>query len=212
MSGLDVESFNLFGKKPNKAAAPRPVAVPVTSPKVIEEEIKKFVEEAEYEIELLPEENLDSYFKDVVEEMVSDGEIERFVVEPAQMKPVLTKESFEKPLYVPAKSIEVNLKAVDKNKDDAVLRKFETFVAPTFRIPESHDLELKKIEHFIMRNRKKGANIDSRERITTNTVVRAMIANFLERAGDLDLSNIDNEEMLKERLEKVYKQKYTKRA
>lgn len=212
MSGLDVESFNLFGKKPNKAASPRPVAVPVTSPKVVEEEIKKFDDEAEFEIELLPEESLDSYFQDVVQDMVSDGEIERFEVEPAHMAPVLTKASFEKPLYTPAKSIEVNLKGIEKNKDDAVLRKFETFVAPTFRIPEAHDLELKKIEHFIMRNRKKGANTDSRERITTNTVVRAMIANFLERAGDLDLSNIDNEEMLKERLEKVFKNKYTKRA
>jgi hypothetical protein len=212
MSGLDVESFNLFGKKPNKASASRPVAIPVTSPKVIEEEIKKFDDEAEFEIELLPEESLDSYFQDVVQEMVSNGEIERFVVEPAQMKPVLTKESFEKPLYTPAKSIEVNLKPIDKNKDDAVLRKFETFVAPTFRIPEQHDLELKKIEHFIMRNRKKGNNSDSRERITTNTVVRAMIANFLERAGDMDLSNIDNEEMLKDRMEKVFKQKYVKRV
>ena len=212
MSGLDVESFNLFGKKPNKAAAPRPVAVPVTSPKVIEQEIKKFDEEAEYEIELLPEENLDTYFKNVVEDMVSEGEIERFVVEPNHMKPVLTKESFEKPLYAASKSIEVNLQPIDKNKDDAVLRKFETFVAPTFRIPEEHDLELKKIEHTIMRNRKKGLNTENRERITTNTVVRAMIANFLERAGDLDLSNIDNEEMLKERLEKVFKQKYSKRV
>jgi hypothetical protein len=210
MSGLDVESFNLFGKKPNKTSAPRPVAVPVTSPKVIEEEIKKF--EEEFEIELLPEAETDVVFSNVVESTIHDGEIERFEVESTNVAPVLTKASFEKPLYSPAKSIEVNLKAVEKNKDDAVLRKFETFVAPTFRIPEAHDLELKKIEHTIMRNRKKGLNTESRERITTNSVVRAMIANFLDRAGDLDLSNIDNEEMLKERLEKVYKQKYTKRA
>ena len=118
----------------------------------------------------------------------------------------------QRPLHKEVKPVELTLKAIDKNIDNAPLRKFETFVAPTFRIPEQHDLELKKIEHFIMRNRKKGNNADSRERITTNTVVRAMIANFLERAGDMDLSNIDNEEMLKERMEKVFKQKYSKRV
>ncbi len=177
---LDVENFNLFGKKSNKTPA-RPIAVPVTSAKVVEEEINKF-----------------------------DAEIERF--EEIQLAPVMDIESFEKPMNTVIKAAELTLRAPEKNKDDAPLRKFETFVAPTFRIPEAHDLELKKIEHFIMRNRKKGNNADSRERITTNTVVRAMIANFLERAGDMDLSNIDNEEMLKERMEKVFKQKYSKRS
>jgi hypothetical protein len=48
--------------------------------------------------------------------------------------------------------------------------------------------------------------------ITSNTVVRGLIANFLDRVGDMDLSNIDNEEVLRERMEKVFKQKYNKRA
>lgn len=209
MSGLDVENFNLFGKKPNKAT-PGPVAVPVTSPKFVEEELKMF--DDEYEIELLPETNTDVVFSSAVESIQHVSDFERFDIESTQIAPVLNKASFERPLITPAKSIEVNLKAIEKNKDDAVLRKFETFVAPTFRISLEHDQGLKNIETVIMRNRKKGANIDSRERITTNTVVRAMIANFLERAGDLDLSNIDNEEMLKERMEKVFKQKYAKRS
>jgi hypothetical protein len=207
MSGLDVESFNLFGKKPNKVA-PRPVAVPVTSPTIVEEEIKKFDAEIETRVEMKND------MPQMPTEMNTNfsAEIERFEVESIPKAPVMNNIPMERRAYTPAKSIEVTLKAVEKNNGDAVLRKFETFVAPTFRIPESHDLELKKIEHFIMRNRKKGANIDSRERITTNTVVRAMIANFLERAGDMDLSNIDNEEMLKERMEKIFKSKYTKRA
>jgi hypothetical protein len=208
MSGLDVEKFNLFGKK-NGATRPmpKPVAVPVTTPKVIEEEIKKFDEE--FEIELLPVEAEEIIVKEpVLEKMVKlDGEIERFAVE----APVLKASDFEKPAYVPSKSIEVSLRAPEKNKDDAQLRKFETFVAPTFRITDQQDLELKSIEHSIMRNRKKGQNVESRERITTNTVIRALIANFIERAGDIDLSNIDNEEMLKERMEKVFKQKYQKK-
>jgi hypothetical protein len=207
MSGLDVESFNLFGKKTNKVV-PRPVAVPVTSAAIVEEEIKKFDAEIETRVEIK-----NDMPKIVAEENTNfSAQIERFEVESIPAAPVLNNTHLERPAYTPAKSIEVTLRAAEKNKDDAVLRKFETFVAPTFRIPEEHDLELKKIEHFIMRNRKKGNNADSRERITTNTVVRAMIANFLERAGDLDLSNIDNEEMLKERLEKVFKQKYSKRA
>jgi hypothetical protein len=59
---------------------------------------------------------------------------------------------------------------------------------------------------------KEGVNAESRERITTHFVVRAVIDNFLDRVGDMYLSNIDNEELLKERMEKVFKQKYSKRA
>ncbi len=204
MSGLNVENFNLFGKKtPSNKPALKPVATLVTSPEVVEVEIKKFDAEIETpvtQMNTLTESPLNNFAV----------EIERFEeIRPTQ---VMNTELSQRPLHKEVKTVELTLKAIDKNLDNAPLRKFETFVAPTFRIPEQHDLELKKIEHFIMRNRKKGNNADSRERITTNTVVRAMIANFLERAGDLDLSNIDNEEMLKERLEKVFKNKYTKRA
>lgn len=203
MSGLDVESFNLFGKKPNKTA-PRPVAVPVTSAEVLKEEIQKFDAEIENHVAMKAAPIIEQ-----LETRATTIEIERF--EETRSTPTMNN-VIERPAHKDVKYSEVTLRAVDKNKDEAPLRKFETFVAPTFRIPEDHDLELKKIEHFIMRNRKKGSNADTRERITTNTVVRAMIANFLERAGDLDLSGIDNEEMLKDRMEKIFKQKYTKRA
>ena len=87
--------------------------------------------------------------------------------------------------------------------------KYETFLPVTARILEAHALELKKIENTIMRNRKK-APCSDRERITVNTVMRGLISNFLERAGDLDLSNIDNETELNERLEKAFKHKKVK--
>jgi hypothetical protein len=204
MSGLNVENFNLFGKKtPSNKPALKPVATLITSPEVVEVEIKKFDAEVETpvtQMNTLTESPLNNF----------SVEIERFEeIRPTQ---VVNSEISQRPLHKEVKSVELTLKAMDKNLDDAPLRKFETFVAPTFRIPEQHDLELKKIEHFIMRNRKKGNNSDSRERITTNTVVRAMIANFLERAGDIDFSNIDNEEALKDRMEKIFKQKYSKRA
>jgi hypothetical protein len=189
MSGLDVNNFNLFAKKPTA----KPVPVAATSKEVIEKEIEKFDSEAieapmnlsnnnNQTIELAPE--------------IKTVEIERF----EDVRPAMVNVSSQ-----------VNYKNTEKKPEANTLRKFETFAAPTFRIPQEHDFELKRIEQTIMRNRRKGQNNDSRERITSNTVVRALIANFLDRVGDMDLSNIDNEEMLKERMEKVFKQKY-KRA
>ena len=208
MSGLNVENFNLFAKKPTTKPAQKPIVTPATSKEVVEEEIAKFDAEIETTKEIVKS-------APVIEPMVTKAQepeiqIERF--EEMRTTPVMNTMTETKLVNKEVKSLEVTLKAAEKNLSEAPMRKFETFVAPTFRIPEEHDFELKKIETFIMRNRKKGVNIDCRERITANTVVRAIIANFLERAGDLDLSNIDNEEMLKERLEKVFKQKYTKRA
>ena len=138
-----------------------------------------------------------------------DAEIETPII---QASPVIETAAVEIERFEEVRPIQIQAKIQEKNKGEAPLRKFETFVAPTFRIPEQHDLDLKKIEHVIMRNRKKGANLESRERITTNSVVRALIANFLDRVGDVDFSNIDNEEMLKDRMEKVFKQKYIKRS
>lgn len=206
MSGLNVQSFDLFSKKPGAKPAQKPIVTPVTSDEVVVEEIAKFDAETEIQNEVVKA-------APVIEKMEVKNPIidnERF--EEIKAAPILNTTTESKLVQREVKSIEVTLKAAEKNLSDAPLRKFETFVAPTFRIPEEHDLELKKIEHFIMRNRRKGSNADSRERITTNTVVRAMIANFLERAGDIDFSNIDNEEMLKERIEKAFKQKYSKRS
>lgn len=199
MSGLNVDNFNLFAKKTTAKPAPRPVVVPAT-PATIEKEVQRFeAETSQSEVmngmPVMTSEEAKTY----------NAEIERF--EEIKNTPTLNTGTEQRL----AKSIEATLKAPEKT-NEAPLRKFETFAAPTFRIPEEHDFELKKIENFIMKNRKKGVNTASRERITTNSVVRALIANFLERAGDLDLSNIDNEEMLQERMEKVFKQKYTKRV
>jgi hypothetical protein len=186
MSGLNVDNFNLFAKKP--AAKPAPLPVAATSQAVVEKEIEKFdLETIEAPVVLAP----------THQPMV---EIERF----EEVRPNITT--------VNVSSTTNTYKTVEKNKETTGLRKFETFAAPTFRIPQDHDFELKRIEQMIMRNRKKGQNSDSRERITSNTVVRALIANFLDRVGDMDLSNIDNEEVLRERMEKVFKQKYNKRV
>ena len=182
MSGLNVENFNLFAKKTQAKPAPMPVAA--TSQAVIEKEIEKFESEV-VETPVV-----------VMAPVQNEVEIERF----EDIRPMVNV------------STTMNtVRTVEKNKETTTLRKFETFAAPTFRIPQEHDFELKRIEQTIMRNRRKGQNADSRERITSNTVVRALIANFLDRVGDMDLSNIDNEDVLRERMEKIFKQKYNKK-
>ncbi len=189
---LDVNNFNLFAKK----SSPKPTPMPIASStkEVIEKEIEKFdAEIVEAPLVLANSNNQTIEIAPVVKTV----EIERF----EDVRPAMVNVSAQMNNY----------KNIEKNKETSPLRKFETFAAPTFRIPQEHDFELKRIEQTIMRNRRKGQNTDSRERITSNTVVRALISNFLDRVGDMDLSNIDNEEVLKERMEKVFKQKYNKK-
>ncbi len=195
MSGLNVDNFNLFAKK----TAPKPAPMPIvaTSKEVVENEIEKFDAEV-VETPVLKIAAQNPTVTHEITPVMTTVEIERF----DDVRPAMINVS--SPLS--------NNKNIDKNKETTGLRKFETFAAPTFRIPQEHDFELKRIEQMIMRNRKKGQNTDSRERITSNTVVRALIANFLDRVGDMDLSNIDNEDMLKERMERVFKQKYNKKV
>lgn len=124
-------------------------------------------------------------------------------IEPIQGKVEMKREEVV-PVFHEIKANE-QVQIIEANKSP----KYETFLPVTARILEAHALELKKIENTIMRNRKKAPSSD-RERITVNTVMRCLISNFLERAGDLDLTNIDNETELNERLEKVFKHKKAK--
>jgi hypothetical protein len=121
---------------------------------------------------------------------------------PIQSEPVI--EQTVKPVKV-----ESFVSSMKEASDESKVAKYETFLPVTARIPESQSMELKRMENTIMRSRSKSSNND-RERITVNSIMRCMITNFLERAGDLDLSDIDNEEMLRERMEKAFKQKYRK--
>lgn len=180
---LNVKDFDLFSGKTSKPVA-KPVVAPMPVIKV-ETDLNRAIEKFDAE---------------AIEELKASPVVPEPAPEPVKTAPVVKEV---------ADSI---VKAVSKTVDEVPLRKFETFVTPTFRIPEEHDFELKRIEHKIMRGRKKGVNTETRERITSNSVVRALIANFMERVGDVDLDNIDNEAILKDRLEKIFKQKYTKRS
>lgn len=132
--------------------------------------------------------------------IVAALKIEEKEIEPIQDKVEMKREEVS-PVIHEIKAYE-QVQTIEENKSP----KYETFLPVTTRILEAHALELKKIENTIMRNRKKAPSSD-RERITVNTVMRCLISNFLERAGDLNLSNIDNETELNERLEKAFRHK-----
>jgi hypothetical protein len=113
------------------------------------------------------------------------------------------------------KELEVNLKKAEKSiAPRAIVQpqiiaknesraKYDKFVPVTTRISEDEYMGLKRVENQIMRNRSK-ANPENRERITFNSVMRCLVANFLERSDDINLSEIQNEEILNERIKEMF--------
>ncbi len=185
---LDVTSFDLFAKKTKAPQPLKPIAKPVV---------------AEIEVEEVP-----------VLQAAPQAEITLAPVAEIKVEPI--KEI--KPLQdLLTETFQTNHQFAETKKEESfTLReeskaKYETFLPITSRVREEDVQTLKKIENTIMRGRRKGGG-ESRERITTNSILRCMIANFLERANDLDLTNIENEAELKIRLDKAFKQKYTKRT
>ena len=81
--------------------------------------------------------------------------------------------------------------------------KFDTFVPVTTRISQEEYMGLKGVENTIMRSRTKG-NSENRERITFNSVMRCLVKNFLEKSESSDLSEIQNEEELNERIREMF--------
>ena len=81
--------------------------------------------------------------------------------------------------------------------------KFDTFVPVTTRISQEEYMGLKGVENTIMRSRTKG-NTEGRERITFNSVMRCLIANFLENSENMDLAEINNEAELNERIKAMF--------
>lgn len=89
--------------------------------------------------------------------------------------------------------------------NDKKIAKFETFKHVGVRITDEQELELKRIEQYIMRNRTK--NKTERERITANSIIRCLIQSFIEVSDDLDLNEVHNEEILQVKIDKAFKRK-----
>ena len=65
-------------------------------------------------------------------------------------------------------------------------------------------MDIKHIENSIMRSRSKIGNED-RERITSNSILRCLVTSFIDRVELLDFEEIDNEEILNQRIQKLFR-------
>jgi hypothetical protein len=97
----------------------------------------------------------------------------------------------------------IKTKAVSK-KIETRTNKYESFLPVTLRLKEENFMDLKHIENSIMRSRSKAGN-DERERITTNSILRSLVTSFIDRIDLLDFEEIDNEEILNQRIQKLFK-------
>lgn len=82
--------------------------------------------------------------------------------------------------------------------------KYESFLPVTLRLKEENFMDLKHIENSIMRSRSKNGNED-RERITSNSILRCLVTSFIDRIELLDFEEIDNEEILNQRIQRLFK-------
>lgn len=97
----------------------------------------------------------------------------------------------------------VKTKIISK-KLETRTNKYESFLPVTLRIKEENFMDLKHIENSIMRSRSKNSN-EERERITTNSILRTLVTSFIDRIDLLDFEDIDNEEILNLRIQKLFK-------
>ena len=105
---------------------------------------------------------------------------------------LVLKAPVKKVAPIPPKKVQVQSKA-----------KFDTFVPVTTRISQEEYMGLKGVENTIMRSRSKG-NSENRERITFNSVMRCLVANFLENSESMNLAEINNEAELNERIKAMF--------
>lgn len=82
--------------------------------------------------------------------------------------------------------------------------KYDKYTPVTTRIGEDLYMELKKIENHIMRSRSKKSSFE-RERITSNSILRCLIASFIEREELIDFSEVQNEKILSDRIESIFR-------
>jgi len=135
-----------------------------------------------------------------------------------------SSENALKPMSVVVKAAEVETPTIDLNKEEIkslekaseTVKKikivesranYEKLYPMALRVTSEQNLELKRLETLIMRNRVRDPENTERERITANTIIRALLSNFINRSDDIDFSDIDNEEDLTSKIEKIFKRK-----
>jgi hypothetical protein len=99
--------------------------------------------------------------------------------------------------------LKIKSKTISK-RVEVKTNKYESFLPVTLRLKQEDFMDLKHIENSIMRSRSKNGSED-RERITTNSILRSLVSSFINRADLFDFEDIDNEEILNQRIQKVFK-------
>lgn len=86
------------------------------------------------------------------------------------------------------------------------LPKWRTFEKVTVLLTSEQRDAIDELAKKLMRHRSQKRELsESRERITSNSVFRALISNFLERVGMLEISSIQNEEELTLWVQQLFK-------
>jgi hypothetical protein len=124
---------------------------------------------------------------------------------------VQPQRSIESAIETPAKNVYEEKASVPKLKTKNTYKrieiktnKYESFLPVTLRLKEENFMDLKHIENSIMRSRSKAGKED-RERITSNSILRCLVTSFIDRIDLLDFEEIDNEEILNQRMQKLFK-------
>ena len=148
--------------------------------------------------------SFDLFSKKPVENKAPEVTIQK-VYEVQSQRPV------ESVIEAPVKNVYDEKAAVPKIKAKTTYKrievktnKYESFLPVTLRLKEENFMDLKHIENSIMRSRSKTGNED-RERITSNSILRCLVTSFIDRIDLLDFEEIDNEEMLNQRMQKLFK-------
>ena len=114
-----------------------------------------------------------------------------------------SKKSKKEPEGTPVdKYVQYGLALKDEKASKA---KWQDFEKVTALLSYEQKEQLDKIAKQAMKYRSKLPATKERERITTNTVLRALIESFLERAQDLDEEVINDERDAKEWIAKLFR-------
>lgn len=132
----------------------------------------------------------------IIEEEITNFDEEMALEEAIEEKVVEIKS-------VPKTVVKTPFKAKTKTKFESKA-KFDKFNPITIRMSDEEVMGLKQLENEIMRNRSRNTT-EYKERITVNSIVRCLVSNFLENAESGNFSEIQNEEVLNERIKALFR-------
>ena len=92
-----------------------------------------------------------------------------------------------------------------KNSRSSSVPKWKTLEKVTVLLTNQQRDAIEDTARQIMRHRSQGdVKSEERERVTANTVVRALIDNFIERSSSLKMESITNEEEVKSWIRQLF--------